>query len=89
MSGNKMPSHHGVEEKKNKNYPNKTLRLLCERASCRNFSDRKIEEEILNFVLEAGVHSPTGGNLQPYSIIKSSCYQSTSEEKIRCESGSA
>jgi len=44
--------------------------LLCERASCRNFSDRKIEEEILNLVLEAGIHSPTGGNLQPYSIIK-------------------
>jgi len=70
MTENKMPSHHGVEEKKNKRYPNETLRLLCERASCRNFSDRKIEEEILNLVLEAGIHSPTGGNLQPYSIIK-------------------
>ncbi|MEA1992978.1 MAG: nitroreductase family protein [Euryarchaeota archaeon] len=51
-------------------YPNKTIRLLYERASCRSFSDKKIEPEVLRYILESGIHAPTGGNLQPYSIIK-------------------
>jgi len=51
-------------------YPNETIRLLFERSSCRDFLDKKIPADILRFVLEAGTHAPTGGNLQPYSIIK-------------------
>jgi FMN reductase [NAD(P)H] len=51
-------------------YPNETLKLLYERSSCRSFEDRKIEPDVLRLVLEAGMHAPTGGNLQPYSIIK-------------------
>ena len=47
-----------------------TLKLLMERASCRDFSDRPVPPEVLQQVLAAGVHGPTGGNLQPYSIIK-------------------
>lgn len=70
MGEKKIPSHHGIGEKSKKEYPNETLSLLCERASCRNFSDKKIPEDVLNFIFEAGVHAPTGGNLQPYSIIK-------------------
>lgn len=49
---------------------NETLKLLFERASCRNFSDEKIPSDVLQLVLTAGVHAPTAGNLQPYSIIK-------------------
>lgn len=49
---------------------NETLRLLTSRASCRDFSDKKIPQETINAVLNAGIHAPTGGNLQPYSIIK-------------------
>jgi FMN reductase [NAD(P)H] len=41
-----------------------------ERASCRNFTDDKIPPDVLRQVLEAGIQAPTGGNLQPYSIIK-------------------
>jgi nitroreductase len=70
MSEKKIPSHHGVGEKSKKDYPNETLSLLCERASCRNFSDKEIPEDVLNFIFQAGVHAPTGGNLQPYSIIE-------------------
>ena len=33
-------------------YPNETLRLLIERASCRDFSDRSIPEEVLEHILE-------------------------------------
>lgn len=51
-------------------YPNETLKLLHERASCRSFSDKKIEPEVLQNILDAGIHAPTGGNLQPYSVIK-------------------
>ena len=53
-----------------KNYPNETIRVLHEHASCRNFSDKKIEPDVLRYILESGIHGPTGGNLQPYSIIK-------------------
>ncbi len=69
MSKN-MPSHHGVDGSEEINYPNETIRLLLERSSCRSFHDRKIEPEKLNYLLKAGIHAPTGGNLQPYSIIK-------------------
>ena len=51
-------------------YPNQTLQLLYERASCRSFTEEKIPPDILQQLLEAGIHSATGGNLQPYSIIK-------------------
>ena len=55
---------------KNREYPNQTVKLLIERASCRSFSDEKIPPDVLQLVLEAGTHTPTGWNLQPYSIIK-------------------
>jgi FMN reductase [NAD(P)H] len=64
------PSQHGVKETIKGKYPNETLKLLIERASLRNFSDKKIPRRVLQYILEAGIHSPTGGNLQPYSIIK-------------------
>src|SRR4030042_5855601 len=70
MDRKEMPSHHGAKTSLDDTYPNRTLKILIERASCRNFSDRNISSETMNLVLEAGIHSATGGNLQPYSIIK-------------------
>lgn len=70
MSDSDMPSHHGPAFKPEGEYPNETMRLLFERASCRDYSDEKVPPEVLKAVLEAGTHAPTGGNLQPYSIIK-------------------
>ncbi len=52
------------------NQPNETLRLLMSRASCRSFSGRKVPAEVLRQILTAGTQAPSGGNLQPYSIIK-------------------
>jgi FMN reductase [NAD(P)H] len=51
-------------------YPNETIKLLHERGSVRSYLDKPIEPEILDAVLKAGIHAPTGGNLQSYSIIK-------------------
>ena len=48
---------------------NETVRLLTGRASCRSFEDRAVPSEVLRTILECGIHAPTGGNLQPYSII--------------------
>lgn len=71
MSDQGMPSHHGVTEAPEaRTYPNETIRLLIERASCRGFADKGIPPDVLELVLEAGVHAATGGNLQPTSIIK-------------------
>ena len=69
MESKKMPSHHGHKEKPTGHHSNETIRILLERASCRNFRDQEIPDEIMNEILDAGVHAPTGGNLQPYSII--------------------
>lgn len=49
---------------------NETIRLLTERASSRKFLDTKVPADVMDTVLLAGIHAPTGGNLQPYSIIK-------------------
>ena len=66
----KISSHHGIFEDHKEAYPNETLKLLYERASCRSFKNKKIPPEVLEYILGAGIHAPTGGNLQPYSIIK-------------------
>jgi nitroreductase len=71
MDRRNLPSHHGVEQPApaGREYPNETLRLLIERASCRSFAERDIPEETLQLILEVGTRAATGGNLQPYSII--------------------
>ncbi len=70
MTDEQMPSHHGAEEHLRREYPNQTLKLLIQRASCRSFSDKKISSDVLQLILEAGIRAPSGGNLQPFSIIK-------------------
>lgn len=49
---------------------NQVLDCLYNRASVRSFKDKDISEDIMNKILDAGCHSATGGNLQPYSIIE-------------------
>jgi FMN reductase [NAD(P)H] len=63
MSLHSMPDRHTTAG------ANETVDLLNTRASIRTFSDRKIEPDVLDAILEAGVHCPTGG-MQPYSVIK-------------------
>jgi nitroreductase len=63
---------------------NETMKLLFERSSCRNFLDKKIPQKILNAVLEAGTHSATAGNLQPYSIIKIEDYENKRKLALMC-----
>jgi nitroreductase len=65
-----MQSHHGVKGKVSVPDTNPTIALLLERGSCRAFSKRAIPAGIMEQVLTAGIHAATGGNLQPYSIIK-------------------
>ena len=63
-------SHHGIDDSSGGGYPNETMRLLIERSSCRSFENRKIPDDVMNLILEAGLRAATGGNLQPFSIIK-------------------
>ena len=67
---NEKPSHHGVGDATVRNYQNETIKLLIERASCRSFSNQPVPDDLLSLILESGMHAATGGNLQPYSIIK-------------------
>jgi len=67
---NNLPCHHGPAEHRGDHHENETIRLLYERASCRSFEDKDVSDDVLNSILKAGIHAPTGGNLQPYSIIK-------------------
>lgn len=49
--------------------PGDRLIPLQARYSCRSFSDQEIPEELLNQVIAAGLNAPTGGNLQPYTVL--------------------
>lgn len=44
------------------------LDLLQKRYSCRNFSDQKINNEIITYMLERGRLSASGGNEQPWKF---------------------
>lgn len=44
------------------------LSLMKERYSCRSFSDRRVEEEKLAAILEAGRLAPTACNYQPQKV---------------------
>ena len=63
-----MPSHHGPHGSAG-GHENDTMRLLLERASVRDFQSREIPEDVFNDIMRAAAHAPTGGNLQPYSIV--------------------
>lgn len=43
--------------------------VIMKRRSIRNFKDREIEEPIIEKLLDAAVNAPSGGNIQPISII--------------------
>ena len=45
------------------------LELLKERYSCRSFSDKPVEKEKLDMILEAGRVAPTARNAQPQRIL--------------------
>ena len=47
----------------------KAVESMVQRASCRAFAERDIEEEKLDLIMEAGLSAASGGNLQPVSII--------------------
>ncbi len=51
-------------------YSNEVMKCLYERGSVRSFLDKEVPEELLTEIINAGCHAATGGNLQPYSIIK-------------------
>ncbi len=48
---------------------NQVIETLNNHVTVRNFSSEAISDEILNSILEASRRSPTGSNLQAYSII--------------------
>lgn len=82
---NNIPSHHGVDADTGGHYPNPVIKVLIERGSCRAFRDQKIPPEVVQTLLEAGIHSATGGNLQPYSIIKVEKRETAEELAVLCE----
>ena len=43
---------------------NELLELIKQRHSCRNYSDKKVEEEKIDQVIQAGIDAPTGMNKQ-------------------------
>ena len=43
--------------------------LMIKRRSVRHFADRPVPEEIVEALVAAANNAPTGGNIQPWSII--------------------
>ena len=48
---------------------NEAIRNLLERRSIRKYSDRPIPDEVLDTVLEAGIHAPSGMNTQGVRLV--------------------
>lgn len=46
------------------------LNIIEKRASCRNFQEKEIQDDILDKLLDAACKSPSSGGFQAYSIIK-------------------
>jgi nitroreductase len=84
MLGMKLPHHHGGAADVRSRGPEQTVKSLMERASCRSFQNRKIPARVINTILMAGTHAATGGNLQPYSIIKVTSASSKKELADLC-----
>jgi len=68
-----------------KNYLTDTLGVLLERTSCRLFLKKKITKKTADAIIEAGTKSATGGNLQPYSIIKVQSIETIEKVAELCE----
>lgn len=51
------------------NETNETLEIIKSRRTCRQFLDKQITEEELNYVLEAGLYAPSGLNRQSPKFI--------------------
>ena len=49
---------------------NDVLRAIMERRSIRKYSDRPVEREDIETVLQAGLHAPTGGDAEPKRWIR-------------------
>jgi len=81
------PSHHGQKQDEIECSSNETIRLLLNRGSCRNFDEKEIPDDILDQILAAGIHAPTGGNLQPWSIIKITSPSSRNQLTEWCHQG--
>ncbi len=48
---------------------NSQLNYLKNRCSVRNFSEKEVEEEKFEEIIESGQRAPSAGNMQPYSFI--------------------
>ena len=48
---------------------NEVLKALKERRSCRKFTDKMPDEDLINQVVEAGLYAPSGNNKQDVKII--------------------
>ncbi|MBU2634120.1 MAG: nitroreductase family protein [Nanoarchaeota archaeon] len=46
-----------------------TFETIKKRFSCRSYTDKKVNDNDLIKILDAGIKAPTGGNLQPWNFI--------------------
>jgi len=65
----------------------KILEKLKSRYSCRSFSKEKIEDKTLDQILDVGLAAASGGNLQPFSIIKVRNQDKKNKIKELCRQG--
>jgi nitroreductase len=51
-------------------FTSETIELINKRSSCRNFDNREVSDKLLKEVIEAGLKTPSAGNMQLTSIVK-------------------
>ena len=60
------------------------IKLAHERYSCRNLTDRPVEKEKIDLIIEAGVCAPTAANRQPFRIFVAESEEAVSKVKSYC-----
>ena len=68
---------------------NETIKNILSRRSIRNFTDRKVSDEIINTLLESAIHAPSAKNGQPwfFSVIQNKELLDKIDSVVECMRG--
>ena len=83
------------EEKGSESLMNPVIQAILTRRSIRKFQDKPIPKEILDMILQAGYHAPSGHNMQTWRFtvvedqekiakLKAAAVQTAKEHKVYC-----
>ena len=58
----------GISQNSSNDYPNEVIEAIMTRRSVRSYNDEPIADEIMDKILECGIHAPNGMNAQRWEV---------------------